>query len=283
MMSSFEVHIRRRRGLLDIDWAELWRYRDLLFQMVARDFSSRYKQTVLGPLWFIIQPLATTLIFTVVFTGIAKISTDGLPPSLFYLTGLLAWNYFNTALNSISGCLRANAGIVSKVYFPRLILPLVGASSALLGLVVQIMTWALVLVIVTVSLPGPVTFGITPMAWVFPLLILQAGILAVGVGLVLATVTAKYRDLSHAMSFVVQAWMYATPVIYPLSQIPEKWQWVAMLNPMTSIVESTRLVLLGQGSPNAPMIILSVAVTAALLFIGLLVFNRIERRFVDII
>jgi len=277
------IHIRRRRGLLDIDWAELWHYRDLLVQMVARDFSARYKQTVLGPLWFIIQPLATTLIFTVVFSGIAKISTDGLPPTLFYLTGLLAWNYFSTALNSISGCLRANAGIVSKVYFPRLILPLVGACSALLGLVVQIATWAVVLIVIKSSMAGTATFGLTIHLWAFPLLILQAGVLAVGVGLILTTLTAKYRDLSYAMGFVTQAWLYATPIIYPLSQIPERWQWVAALNPMTAVVETTRFILLGQGSPNPIMIVSSVAITLVVLFAGLLVFNRIERHFVDII
>lgn len=281
--SDSEVVIRASDSLFQLDLRGLWRYRDLLFLLVRRDFLAKYKQTVLGPVWFIVQPLATTLIFTIVFSRIANISTDGIPAPIFYLTGLLVWNYFQTAFSGVAGSLLANAGVFGKVFFPRLIPSLATTVSAVISVVIQCVTWVVVYLMIKASHPDPDSFGITPYALLFPLLLLHTAALAMGFGLLMASVTAKYRDLSFTMGFILQAWLYLTPVIYPLSSVPERWQWLAAINPMTAVVESCRAILLGESVLTAHMFAVSLGMTACVLLAGILLFNRVQRTFVDIL
>ncbi|MCC5838541.1 MAG: ABC transporter permease [Opitutales bacterium] len=278
-----EVVIRASDSLFHFDWRGLWRYRDLLFLLVRRDFLAKYKQTVLGPIWFVVQPLATTLIFTIVFSRIANISTDGIPAPIFYLTGLLVWNYFQTAFAGVAGSLLANAGVFGKVFFPRLIPSLATTVSAVISVVIQCVTWVAVYLMIKASHPEPDSFGITPYALFFPLLLVHAAALAMGFGLLMASVTAKYRDLSFTMGFILQAWLYLTPVIYPLSSVPERWQWLAAINPMTAVVESCRAILLGESVLTAQMFAVSLGMTVFVLLAGILLFNRVQRTFVDIL
>ncbi len=278
-----ETVIQANRRLFFIDLRALWQYRDLLLLLVRRDFLAKYKQTVLGPLWFILQPLATTLIFTVVFDRVAKISTDGVPAPIFYLTGLLVWNYFQTAFSGVSGSLASNAGVFGKVFFPRLIPSMATTASALISVVIQTVTWVVVYWMIKSTHPEADAFGITPYAVLFPLLLVQTAALSMGFGLLMASATAKYRDLSFTMGFIMQAWLYLTPVIYPLSSVPERWQWLAAMNPMTAMVEACRGMLLGETVMTVTMYFTSLGMTVAALFAGVLVFNRVQRTFVDIL
>jgi lipopolysaccharide transport system permease protein len=275
--------IQASRGLLQLDLRALWHYRDLLLLLIRRDFLAKYKQTVLGPVWFIVQPLATTLIFTVVFSRIANISTDGIPAPIFYLTGLLVWNYFQTAFTGVSGSLAANAGVFGKVFFPRLIPAMATTASAVISVVIQAVTWIVVYMVIKSSHADADSFGITWYAVLFPLLLLQTAALAIGFGLLMASVTAKYRDLAFTMGFIMQAWLYLTPIIYPLSSVPERWQWLAAVNPMTAMVEACRAILLGESVLTLPMYAASLVVTLLALIVGVIVFNRVQRTFVDIL
>jgi lipopolysaccharide transport system permease protein len=281
--SSPAVIIEANQGFFNLDVRAIWQYRDLLMLLVRRDFLAKYKQTILGPVWFILQQLATTLIFTVVFNRVAKISTDGIPAPIFYLTGLLVWNYFQTAFSGIAASLAANAGIFGKVFFPRLIPALSTTVSALFSVVIQMVTWGVVYFMIKTNHPSSDSFGLTIYALFFPLLLLQTAALAMGFGLLMASATAKYRDLSFTMSFIMQAWLYLTPIIYPLSSVPEKWQWLAAINPMTALVEACRGILLGETVMTAPMYFTSLGITAVALFVGILVFNHVQRTFVDIL
>lgn len=276
--TAYEIRIRPNRSWIKIDWHGLWEYRDLLFLLVRRDFVSKYKQTILGPAWFIIQPLFTTLVFTVIFGKVAKIPTDGLPPMLFYLCGMLGWNYFANTFNSTASTLVGNAGLFGKVYFPRLIVPLATVVSNLFAFAIQLGTF----LAIWIYFKG--AGAQVRMEWeivALPLLILHVGGLSLGVGLWMSALTAKYRDFSHLSGFLVQIWMYATPVIFPLSLIPEKWRWAVVLNPMTMPVESFRYIFLGQGSVDPLYLGISVIVSLIFLFTGLLVFQKVERTFVD--
>jgi lipopolysaccharide transport system permease protein len=281
-MTGYEVVLRPERPWFSFDAAGLWAYRDLLLLLVWRDFVAKYKQTILGPLWFIVQPLLMTLVFTVVFGQIFGLSTDGLPPVLFYLSGQLGWNYFAQNVTANANTLAGNAGLFSKVYFPRLIVPLAALVSNLFAAAVQAATFAAffwyfrhVLHVTTFAVTWPVVF--------VPVLVVYTGLLSLAVGLLLSTVTAKYRDLTHLTALLVQVWMYATPVIYPLSRVPDRWQWIAAANPMTPVIESLRLMLLGAGTVRVGHAVASAAVTAILLVLGLAGFARVERTFVDVV
>jgi lipopolysaccharide transport system permease protein len=279
--TDYELVIRPTRGWLTLNLAEIWHYRDLLLLLVHRDFIAKYKQTILGPAWFILQPLLTTVVFSVIFGEIAKIPTDGLPPMLFYLTGLLGWNYFAQTFQSTSGTLLANVGIFGKVYFPRLVVPLSAVISNFFAFALQ---FATVLVIwiyfkLFTSAGGLFEFS-AGIVWL-PLILLQVAALSLGVGLWLSALTAKYRDFTFLSGFIIQIWMYATPVIYPLSQVPQKWRWISVLNPMTMPVEAIRIMFLGQGTVVWVYLLLSVIITVLLLLSGVLVFNKIEKTFVD--
>jgi lipopolysaccharide transport system permease protein len=265
-------------GWFDIHLTELWRYRDLIMLFVRRDFVSVYKQTILGPIWFLIQPLFTTLIFTVIFGKVAKISTDGLPQVLFYMSGIVAWRYFADCLTKTSGTFVANAGIFGKVWFPRLTVPISAVISNLITFAIQFLLfmgfWIYFLI-------NGSTINPQPLILLLPLLILQMAALGLGFGIIVSSLTTKYRDLTHLVTFGVQLWMYATPIVYPTSQIPEKWQWVIALNPMAPIIEFFRYAFLGAGTVHPWQIGLSIGTTLLILTIGIILFSRIEKSFMD--
>lgn len=280
LTSDFEIVIRPTRGWFKLGLGELWHYRDLLLILVHRDFSAKYKQTVLGPAWFVLQPLLTTLVFTIIFGHIAKIPTDGLPPVLFYMAGLVAWNYFAQTFQTTSATLVTNAGLFGKVYFPRLIVPLSTVLSNLIAFALQLGTF-LCLWLYYKFFTAASGFAIAPTVVYFPLLLLQLAALSLGAGLWMTSLTVKYRDFVHLSAFLIQLWMYATPVIYPFSQIPPRWQWVAALNPMAMPAETMRAMFLGKGSVAPPYLAISATVTLAILVSGAMLFSRVERSFVD--
>jgi lipopolysaccharide transport system permease protein len=252
-----------------------------LFLLVHRDFVAKYKQTILGPAWFILQPLLTTVVFAIIFGEVAKIPTDGLPPILFYLTGLLGWNYFAQTFQSTSGTLVANSGLLGKAYFPRLVVPLSVIISNFFAFALQLATLLAVWIYFKLFTGAGGQFGFSVGIVWFPLTLVHVAALSLGAGLWLSALTAKYRDLAFLSGFIIQIWMYATPVIYPLSQIPEKWRWISALNPMTMLVEAIRVMFLGQGTIVIAYLAMSVATTIALLLSGLLIFNKVEKTFID--
>lgn len=277
---DWNLIIKGHTSLFDLKFDDIWRYRDLLWMFVKRDFVSFYKQTVLGPLWFFIQPLFTTLVFTFVFGNLAKISTDGLPQQLFYLSGITAWNYFSDCLTKTSTVFRDNASIFSKVYFPRLIMPLSIVVSNLVRFIVQLIL--LFIMMIYFGLQGAdfqVTYGIL----FFPFLVLLMALLGLGMGLIITAMTTKYRDLAFLVSFGVQLLMYGTTVIYPLSAAPENYKKIIELNPMTGIIEAFRFGFLGRGEFSIWSIGYSVLVTLIVLFLGVIIFNKTEKNFVDTI
>jgi lipopolysaccharide transport system permease protein len=277
---NWTIVIRNRSGWLDIDLKELWRYRDLILLFVRRDFVTLYKQTILGPAWFLVQPLFSTLVFTVVFGRIAKIPTDGLPQPLFYMSAIVAWNYFASCLTATSNTLIANAGIFGKVYFPRLTVPLSVVITNLLTFIIQFAVFLCLLLFF--YLRGA---AIKPNALIFfvPFLILQMGVLGLGFGVLVSSLTTKYRDFSFFVSFGVQLWMYATPIVYPLSQIPERWQWLYALNPMAAVIGAFRYAFLGAGSVRPLHLVTSLAVTVVVLIFSIMLFRRVEKKFMDTI
>jgi lipopolysaccharide transport system permease protein len=274
----WDIVISPRRRLLDLDLGALWRYRDLIRMFVKRDFVAFYKQTVLGPLWYVLQPLFTTAVFTVVFNRIASIPTDGTPPFLFYLTGLVPWAYFAACMTKTSDTFIANAQIFGKVYFPRLTVPLA-------VVITNMLTFFIHLGVVASFLAFFAWRGaaLEPTVWLLaiPLLLVQMGILGLGVGTLLSSLTTRYRDLTFVVTFGTQLWMFATPVVYPLSQVPDRWQWVLALNPMTSIVEIFRIALLGAGTVRPDYVVTSVIVTICVALLGLILFTRVERTSAD--
>ena len=275
-----EFIIRPKKSLFDIDLKELWRYRDLIMLFVRRDFVALYKQTILGPLWFLIQPLLTTIMYTVIFAKIANISTAGLPPILFYMSGTVAWVYFSTSLTKTSDTFIQNAGIFGKVYFPRLSVPISIVISNLIQFLIQ---FALLLVIMLVyGLKGAkINPGIQII--LVPLLLLILAGLGLGFGIIISSLTTKYRDLRQLIAFGVQLWMYVTPVVFPLSAIHGKYRIFFLINPLTGVIESFRTVLLGVGHLNLLYLGYSTAFMIILLSSGILLFNRIERNFMDVI
>ncbi len=270
--------LRAKAGWFDVNLGELWDYRDLILLMVRRDFVAQYKQTILGPLWYIIQPLFTTVVFTVIFSKVAQIPTDGAPPFLFYLAGNVCWMYFASCLTDTSNTFTANAGIFGKVYFPRLVVPVSVACSKLFQFAIQFALFALAL-IWQASLGAKVA----PTAWALalPLLLLQMALLGLGVGALISSLTTKYRDLSMALGFCVQLWMYGSPVAYPLSQVPQRYQTLYCLNPMVAVIENFRAAFLGVGGVDATLTLQSWAMTLVFLFAGVLLFNRTQKTFMD--
>ena len=270
--------IKPKTQLLDLRLKELWKYKDLVLLFVRRDFVTNYKQTVLGPLWFFLQPLLTTLIFMFIFGRLAKISTDGLPMILFYLAGITIWNYFSETLNKTAAVFRDNAALFGKVYFPRLTMPFSIVLSNLVRFFIQfalfLMVWSYYLI---------QTDKIHPNLYILltPLLIIIMGLLALGTGMIISAMTTKYKDLIFLLSFGVQLLMYATPVIYPLNSISENYRWIILLNPISSLVETFRYGFLGSGLFSWSYLGYTCLVTALLLVIGTLVFNRVEKNFTD--
>lgn len=279
--SDWTTIIKPKDRLLNVNLRELWEYRDLCGLFVKRNITTQYKQTVLGPLWYVIQPIFTVVMYMVVFGGIAKIPTDGLPQPLFYLSGICLWQYFSECLNKTSNTFTANAGIFGKVYFPRMIVPISNVVSNLLRFAIQ---FALFLVVYAVYqiwiIPGQIHTN-----WyvlLLPLLIPMLAGLALGFGILFSSLTTKYRDMSHLLSYFVSLWMYATPIIYPLSTITnEKLHFIMSLNPLTGIVEAFKYSMLGQGEFSWGMLGYSFAFMALLLAVSIVIFNRVQRTFMD--
>src|SRR5258708_552939 len=280
--SVIETVIKPNKGFRALNWRELWAYRDLRWLLVWGELECGYKQTVLGPLWFIIQPLLTTIVFTIIFSWVGQIHTAGVPPMLFYLGGLLAWNYFSLSFQSTSSTLVNNAGLFGKVYFPRLVVPVSAVISNLIAFAIQLVTFAVFFVIYKQQ-DAASTFNLQWTVIFLPMLVLQLAALSLGLGLWLSALTAKYRDFTIVSGFIIQLWLYATPVIYPLSRIPERWRLLVALNPMTMPVECFREILLGAGQPTVGLVVLSIVVTVLTLIAGLMIFQRAEKSFVDVL
>lgn len=271
--------IEPNKRLLSIPLKEVWRYKDLLLMLVKRDFVSYYKQTILGPLWFFLQPILTTLIFVFIFGNIAEISTDGLPHFIFYLSGITLWNYFSDCLNKTATVFKDNANLMGKVYFPRLILPLSIIASNLIKLGIQFILFICVWLYFVFSVEN--TIYPNWYALLFPFLIFITGLQALGFGMIISSMTSKYRDLIFLLSFAIQLWMYATPVIYPLSSIPQKYQWIININPITPVIELFRYGFLGKGSFSVESIVYCLLFTLLIVTAGTIVFNKVEKNFMD--
>jgi len=281
-----EIVIAPSRGWFRIPWHELWDYRDLFWQFVQRDFSVKYRQTILGPAWFILQPLMMTAVFMVVFGRIAKLSTDNVPPGLFYFCGLLSWSYFAQTMPSIAATFTANAHLFGKIYFPRLTVPLSQLASNLVALGLQFAVFVVLWIYYRTFTDYHYNL-LSPFLPSLGLLLLaqaQIMLLALGVGCILAAATGKYRDLQHVLPIVVQLWLYATPVVYPLSMVSHEANWwiVAAANPMTAPVEAFKLVLIGTSSWTLSLAAVSWGLTLALLVAGLSAFSQAERTVIDV-
>ena len=269
--------IQSKTSLFDLRLSELWHYRDLLVLFVRRDFVTVYKQTILGPLWFFIQPILTTITFTIVFGNIAQLSTDGAPKLVFYMAGITLWNYFSTCLTNVSGVFNTNAGIFGKVYFPRLIMPLTIVISNLMKFGVQFLMFIIFVLYFYFQ------NQIHPNTWILltPIVILLMAIISMGIGLILSAMTTKYKDLNQLISFGIQLFMYATPVIYPSSSIPANYQWVIKFNPLTGLFDYMRFAYLGVGNFNMSMLAYPTVFSVVILAFGVVVFNKVQKTFMD--
>ena len=277
---GWTTEIRPKDKLLSVDFKEIWQYRDLMMLFVKRNIITQYKQTILGPLWYVIQPLMTTVMYMVVFGGIAKISTDGLPQPLFYLAGISFWQYFADCLTKTSNTFVNNAGIFGKVYFPRLVTPLSDVISNLVRFGIQFALFLIVYLYYFIFTDANIQPNLY--ALLLPVLVVMLAGLALGFGILFSSMTTKYRDLQLLLSFFVSLWMYATPVIYPLSTITnEKLRLVMQLNPLTGIVEFFKYGMLGVGNHEWWMLGYSFGFMVVLLAIGIIVFNKVQKSFMD--
>jgi lipopolysaccharide transport system permease protein len=276
--SDWTIIIRPKTSWFDLHLADLWNYRDLVMLFVRRDFVAQYKQTILGPLWFVIQPLLTTLTYTVIFGNLAQLSTDGLPKILFYLSGVTAWNYFADCLTKTSETFVANANIFGKVYFPRLAAPVSIVISNLIRFGIQL---GLFLGFYVYFLARGASIKPTMALWLMPVLILLMAALGLGTGIVVSSLTTRYRDLRYLVQFGVQLLMYSTTIIFPLSQLPDRYRWIMLCNPMTPVIETFRYALLGTGEFNWAYLGLSAVISALILAGGIVLFNHVEKTFMD--
>jgi len=275
---EWDLIIQPKRHLLDINFREIWEYRDLLLMFVKRDIVTIYKQTILGPIWFFLQPIMTMLVYVVVFGNIAKIPTDGIPQPLFYLAGITMWNYFSDCFNQTADTFNKNAQIFGKVYFPRLIMPLSKVISGIIKFFIQtLLFWAMLVYYLLRG--GVVELGL--LVVITPYLVLLMAVIGLGAGILFSSLTTKYRDLTFLISFGVQLLMYATPVIYPLSTIPDKYRLIIWLNPMSHIIEGYKLAFLGAGSLSWLGMIYTTCFAITLLGIGIIIFNKTEQNFMD--
>lgn len=280
---NWDLIIQNKSSLFRLDLHEVWRYRDLLRMYVKRDIITFYKQTILGPMWFFIQPILTTIMFMFVFGGIAGISTDGVPQAVFYLAGLVCWNYFADCLTKCSDTFNANQQIFGKVYFPRLIVPFSIVISNMVKMGIQLVLFLVVYAYYFIVLG---TFEINWTIVLFPVLLLMLASLGLGFGLVISSLTTKYRDLRFLITFGVQLWMYATPVIYPLSVMKQNYPdkiWVIVANPLTAIIETFKFGFTGVGVFEWNYLLYSFVMSIAVLLLGIIVFNRVQKNFMDVI
>lgn len=277
-MESEYTTIKPQSSLLDINLKELWQYRDLIYMYTKRDIVTFYKQTILGPLWFVIQPILTTIMFMFVFGNLAGISTDGVPGVLFYFSGIIIWNYFADCLNRNSKTFTDNQNVFGKVYFPRLVVPISVTISNLIRLLIQFVLFVIIYLYFAFT-----NASIMPNLYLLllPLLVLMTAGISLGFGIIFSSLTTKYRDLTFLLQFGVQLWMYATPIIYPLNSISADKQWLIQLNPMTSIIETFKYGALNTGVFSWGWLGYSFAFMIALLFVGIIIFNKIEKSFMD--
>ena len=275
---EYTTVIKPKNKLFEVDFKEIWQYRDLFSMFVKRDIITQYKQTILGPAWFFIQPAITTIMYMIVFGGIAGISTDKLPQPMFYLANIVCWQYFADCLNKTSSTFTANQGIFGKVYFPRMIVPLSTVASGLVRMGIQFLLFAAVYVYYLIM-----GVHIAPNIYILllPVIIIMLAGLSLGFGIIISSMTTKYRDLTILFSFIVSLWMYATPIIYPLSSMSPKRQWIMGLNPVTSLVEAFRYGAMGVGTFSWMMLGYSFIFMIVLLGIGIVVFNKVQRSFMD--
>ena len=286
-IGSFKTVITSEHKLLDLHLGEVFRYRDLIALLVKRDFTALYKQTILGPLWAIIQPLLTTVVFTIIFGNLAKLTTAdvpgdfAIPAFLFYMAGTICWSYFSSTLQATSNTFLANRATMGKVYYPRLVSPIATALSHLISFGIQ---FAMFLVIWAVFfIKGGTSIQVTPALALLPLLVIQLIVTAVGFGIIVASVTTKYRDLAMLVGFGLQLWHYACPVAYGLQLVPEQWMSLYMLNPVTPIITTFRYAVFGFGYFDLAYYLISWAISLLVFFVGLVLFSRIERTFMDTI
>lgn len=278
MEKNFQTYIKAKNGWFDINLKELIEYKDLILLMVKRNYAVMYKQTILGPLWLILNPLITVTLYVFVFGNLAGLSTDGTPQMAFYLAGNTLWSYFSTALTETSGTFVNNAAVFGKVYFPRLVSPIAAVMTGLLNMAVQLAMLVVVMIINTVN---GYSFQIgLPLLWA-PLLILQMAFLGLGCGIIISSLTTKYRDLKILVTFGIQLWMYISPVVYSVAQIPDKYLGIYMLNPIAPIMNMWRYSILGNGQAYYGYWGISWGITAAVLFIGIVLFSKVEKTFMD--
>lgn len=278
MNENWTILIKPQKKAYDIDFKELWRYRDLFYMYVKRDIITVYKQTVLGPLWFLIQPVLTTIMFTFIFGGLAGISTDGIPQPLFYMSGVVLWNYFSTAFNESADVFGKNAGVFGKVYFPRLVAPLASITSNLIKTGIQmLMFFAMLVYYMVMGADVHITWAII----LIPILIVMVALHAMSWGLIVSSMTVKYRDLKQLIAFGVQLFMYATPVIYPLNVAPEKYRLIIELNPLSGIFEAFKYATMGCGELQWGLLAYSFLFMILVGGYSIVVFNRVERTFMD--
>lgn len=277
-MDHYSTHIKAKTGWFDIDIKELIKYKDLIYLFFKRNYATRYKQTILGPLWLILNPLITVTLYAFVFGNLAGLSTDGIPQFVFYLCSNALWTFFSTSLTQTSGTFTANAAIMGKVYFPRLVMPISSVVTGMLDLVIQL--GMLIVIMIGYVITG-YHFNIGLTVLLAPVIILQAGILGLGCGIIIAALTTKYRDLVVLVGFGVQLWMYATPVVYTAELIPEKYISIYMLNPMSPIMECWRSAVIGSGKFLWGYWGISWIITLIVLFFGVILFSKIEKTFMD--
>lgn len=277
-MDKWTTVIKPKARLFDLNIKEIWNYKDLIWMFVKRDFATLYKQTILGPLWIIINPLLTTIIFTVVFGGIANIPTDGIPQFVFYMAGNTLWGYFSGCITKTSATFTGNAAVFGKVYFPRMATPISTVISGLVSFLIQFMIF-LGFIIYYVAQGDLVQPNLVML--LTPMLLIQTAMLGMGCGVIISALTTKYRDLGILVTFGVQLWMYATPIVYPVSQIPEKYRTLLMLNPMAPIIEIYRYGFLGSGYFPVGYLGISLGITIIIFFVGIIMFNRVEKTFMD--
>jgi len=275
---TWTEEIKSKDSILYINIKEVWQYRDLLLMLVKKDYVTFYKQTILGPIWFFVQPILTTVIYVLLFGQIAKLSTDGSPQIAFYLAGITIWNYFSEALTKTSTVFKDSAHIMGKVYFPRLIMPLSIVVSGLMRFAIQFALFIAVVLYYTF-----VQGTIHPNSWILatPFLILLMAALSLGLGMIFSSLTTKYKDLVFLLTFGIQLFMYATPVVYSITSIPERFRWIVNANPLTGIFECFRYGYLGSGSFDSFSLVLSTLVTAVILILGVVIFNKAEKSFMD--
>lgn len=277
-MEKYSIHIKSKFKWFDIDLKELWQYRDLALLFVKRNYSTRYKQTILGPLWLILNPLLTVTLYAFVFGNIAGLSTDGAPQFLFYLSSNSIWAFFATCIMDTANTFTGNAAIMGKVYFPRLIMPISAVLTGFLDFLIQIVILIIAIGIYTIM---GIKIDIGRAVWIVPILIMQTALLGLGCGIIIAACTTKYRDLAVLVSFGVQLWMYASPVVYTVSNIPIKLKSIYMCNPMATIITTWRYSILGIGEFSFDYWVISWIITIILLVTGIVLFNHIEKTFMD--